>query len=68
LTGGDDCLLNIWNWKQNKKVKSVIAHMNSTNFIAVKDEYVATGGGDGTIKLWSIDNLRKHEEIIIVIK
>ena len=42
--------------------------MNSTNFISVKDEYVATGGGDGTIKLWSIDNLRKHEEIIIVIK
>ena len=53
---GDDGVW-FWNWETQAKAKKVGSHNTSVNTLkfSPNGKYLATGSGDGTIKIWTID-------------
>ncbi|KAJ3365544.1 pre-rRNA processing protein [Allomyces arbusculus] len=69
FTGGKDGTLIKWNAAtmakekvvlglQKKAPASVVGHAREINCLAVSSKYVATGGNDGRINIWTVDDVR----------
>lgn len=56
VSGGDDCLLILWEWAKEIKLKTVFAHACSVSCLIVKDGELISAGGDGIVRFWSIDD------------
>jgi WD40 repeat protein len=61
LSGGRDAHLNIWDHKENYRLKeSIIAHMYAIHSIDYREDgrFFATCSMDKTIKIWDAENFK----------
>lgn len=53
-SGGEDCLVKLWDTNMNAVFKTLIAHSKPIWGIArVTEDYLATGSWDLTVKIWT---------------
>ena len=65
FSGGKDALLKLWNWKEEKEIKSVVAHLYSIyGIISLKNgSEIATCSRDKNIKIWKTDTMVFQQKI-----
>ena len=57
MSGGDDCLLILWEWSKQIKLRSVFAHACSVCCLLFKNNELISAGGDGYVRFWNLDEL-----------
>ena len=53
-SGGEDCLVKLWDTNQHSVFKTLIAHSKPVwGLSRVADDYLATASWDMTVKIWT---------------
>ncbi len=53
-SGGEDCLVKLWDTNQHAVFKTLIAHSQPIWGVSrVTEDYLATGSWDHTVKIWT---------------
>ncbi|POG65880.1 hypothetical protein GLOIN_2v1482801 [Rhizophagus irregularis DAOM 181602=DAOM 197198] len=61
ISGSWDCTVNLWSWsvEEIKLLHVFCGHTDRVTSVSSNSNYVASGGIDGKIRLWSIKNKEK---------
>lgn len=55
VSGGDDCLLILWEWAKEIKLRSIFAHACSVVCLVLKGNELVSAGGDGEVIFWNLE-------------
>ena len=61
VSGGDDCIIVVWEWEKPIKLRTAFAHCCSVTSLLLFGHQLVSTGGDGLLKMWEVEELAAME-------